>query len=517
MKALPIYKRKQMVPMAIIKPEYILAVDQGTTASRAKIFNKNGRRVTETETEIPQLFPQSGWVEENPHDIWHSVQTVIASAMINSGVRPDEIKAIGIANQRETAIVWDKATGQPIYNAIVWQSTQSSEIVENMRAAGHEDLIQTKTGLPLSTVFSASKIRWILDHVEHAQERAEAGELLFGTVDTWLTWKLTGGTAFVTDYTNASRTMLFNINDLTWDDDLLALFNIPAIMLPEIKTSSEVYGTTEAYQFFGGEVPIAGLAGDQQAAMIGQMGFDEGFTKNTYGAGSFILMNTGDTPVKSTHKLIATVAYAMQGEIKYALEGSIFVAGSAIQWLHDGLHMISTEPETKAAATNSTNDDEVYFVPAFSGLSAPYWDADARGAVFGITRGTNRDDFIKATLQSIAYQTRDVIETMRADTGYDISVMNADGSASRNAYLMQFQADILDAEIKRAADEETTALGAAFLAGLAVGYWDSIDQIREMTVDGRDFYPDMEPDRRKKLYHGWQQAVKATQVFKPKQ
>jgi glycerol kinase len=502
--------------MAIIKPEYILAVDQGTTASRAKIFNKNGRRVTETETNIPQIYPHSGWVEENPHDIWHSVQSVIASAMINSGVRPDEIQAIGIANQRETTIVWDKGTGQPIYNAIVWQSNQTSEIIEQLRADGKETFIQEKTGLPLSTVFSASKIRWILDHVDGAQARAEAGELLFGTVDTWLTWKLSGGAAFVTDFTNASRTMLFNINDLAWDDELLELFNVPRIMLPEIRTSSEVYGTTEPYQFFGGQVPIAGLAGDQQASMVGQMGFDEGFIKNTYGAGSFILMNTGDEPVKSEHKLISTIAYAMEGEIKYAIEGSIFVAGSAIQWLHDGLHMISTEPETKTAANNSTNDDEVYFVPAFSGLSAPYWDPDARGAVFGITRGTNRDDFIKATLQSIAYQTRDVIETMRADTGYDIESMNADGSASRNAYLMQFQADILDAEIRRAADEDTTALGAAFLAGLAVGYWESTDEIREMTVAGRDFDPEMDEDRRETLYHGWKQAVKATQAFKPK-
>lgn len=501
--------------MAIIKPEYILAIDQGTTSSRAKIFNKNGRRVTETETEITATYPHSGWVEQSPQDIWHSVQTVIASAMINSGVRPDEIKAIGIANQRETTIIWDKATGQPIYNAISWQSNQSVAIIEKLRSDGHADMIQAKTGLPLSTAFSGSKIRWILDQVPGAQERAEAGELLFGTVDTWLVWKLSGGKAFVTDHTNASRTMLFNINTLTWDPELLALFNIPNAMLPEIKTSSEVYTTTESYQFFGGEVPIAGLAGDQQAALIGQMGFETGFTKNTYSAGSFILLNTGDTPVVSSHDLVATVAYSMQGEVKYALEGAIFVAGSAIQWLHDGLKMIDNEPETRTAAEQSTNDDEVYFVPAFSGLSAPYWDPHARGAVFGVTRGTNRNDFIKATLQAIAYQTRDVIETMRQDTGFEIKSMHADGSASRNQYLMQFQADILDAEILRATDEETTALGVAFLAGLAVDYWESVEDIKNMTIAGRTFKPTMPTSRREQLYHGWQNAVAATQLFKP--
>lgn len=501
--------------MAIIKPEYILAVDQGTTASRAKIFNQNGRRVTEAETPVPQSYPHPGWIEQNPHDIWHSVQSVIASAMINSGVRPDEIKAIGIATQRETTIVWDKQTGQPIYNAIGWQSTQTTAIVEKLRADGYAEMLHEKTGLPLNTAFSASKLRWILDNVPNAQQRAEQGELLFGTVDTWLVWKLSGGKAFVTDYTNASRTMLFNINTLTWDAELLKLFNIPATMLPAIKTSSEVYATTESYQFFGGQVPIAGLAGDQQAALIGQMGFETGFTKNTYGAGSFILLNTGDQPVKSSHNLIATVAYAMQGEIKYALEGSIFVAGSAIQWLHDGLHMIETEPETKDAALRSTNANEVYFVPAFSGLSAPYWDPNARGAVFGVSRGTNKDDFIKATLQSIAYQTRDVIETLRADTGFAISTMHADGSAARNTYLMQFQADILNANVHRSVDEETTALGAAFLAGLAVGYWDSIEDIKSMTVTGRTFTPTMSQAEQNKLYHGWQQAVRATQIFKP--
>lgn len=319
----------------------------------------------------------------------------------------------------------------------------------------------------------------------------------------------------MTDHTNASRTMLFNIHTLTWDDELLNLFNIPTSMLPAIKTSSEVYTTTESYQFFGGEVPIAGLAGDQQAALIGQMGFETGFTKNTYSAGSFILLNTGDKPVVSSHDLVATVAYSMQGEVKYALEGAIFVAGSAIQWLHDGLKMINNEPETRTAAEQSTNDDEVYFVPAFSGLSAPYWDPHARGAIFGVTRGTNRNDFIKATLQAIAYQTRDVIETMRQDTGFEIKTMHADGSASRNQYLMQFQADILDAEVLRATDEETTALGVAFLAGLAVDYWESVEDIKNMTIAGRTFKPNMDKQRREKLYHGWQNAVAATQLFKP--
>lgn len=501
--------------MAIVKPEYILSIDQGTTSSRAKIFNKNGRRVTETESEISAVYPHAGWVEQNPNDIWHSVQTVIASALINSGIQPDEIKAIGIANQRETTVVWDKESGQPIYNAISWQSNQSEAVIAPLRDTTTQTMIQTKTGLPLSTVFSASKIRWILDHVPGAQARAEAGELLFGTIDTWLVWKLSGGSAYVTDHTNASRTMLFNIHTLAWDDELLAIFNIPKQMLPAIKTSSEVYANTAPFQFFGGCVPIAGLAGDQQAALIGHMGFETGFTKNTYSAGSFILLNTGDKPIMSSHNLISTIAYSMQGEVKYALEGSIFVAGSAIQWLHDGLKLVTSEPETRQAALASTNNDEVYFVPAFSGLSAPYWNPTARGAVFGITRGTNRNDFIKATLQSIAYQTKDVIDTMRQDTGFPIDTLHTDGSASRNSYLMQFQADILHAKILRAADEETTALGAAFLAGLAVDYWQSTDDIKQMTVAGRSFTPEMSTQRRIQLYHGWQQAVYATQLFKP--
>lgn len=501
--------------MAIINSEYILAIDQGTTASRATIFNKNGRRVTETESKINSIYPKSGFVEQNPNDIWHSVQTVIASAMINSGVKPEEIKAIGIANQRETTIIWDKNTGQPVYNAISWQSNQSNEIIEKLRSNGLEEKIQKLTGLPLSPTFSASKIRWILDNIENGQTRAQNGELLFGTVDTWLVWKLSGGKAFITDHTNASRTMLFNINTLKWDEELLALFDIPMAMLPKIKTSSEVYAMTESYQFFGGTVPIAGLAGDQQAALIGQMGFETGFTKNTYSAGSFILLNTGNKPIMSDNKLISTVAYSMQGEVKYALEGSIFVAGSAIQWLHDGLKIVDNEPQTKKAALESTNDDELYFVPAFLGLSAPYWDLSAKGAVFGITRATNQNDFIKATLQSIAYQTKDVINTMKKDTGFDINTMHADGSASRNTYLMQFQADILNATIIRATDEETTALGVAFLAGLAVDYWQSFEDIKNMTVAGRTFSPDMNEKRRNKLYKGWQSAVNATQLFKP--
>lgn len=501
--------------MALKEPEtYILSIDQGTTTTRAMIFDHNGRKVIEASKPLPQYYPQPGWVEQDANEIWNSVLSVIASAMIDGSVHPEYIKGIGISNQRETTVVWDRETGNPIYHAIGWQSKQTAPIAKKLIEDGHKDLIHSHTGLVIDSYFSATKIRWILDHVEGAQERAEKGELAFGTIDSWLIWRLSGGKLHVTDYTNASRTMLFNITDLQWDAEILKLLNIPESMLPEVHSSSEVYGTTENYEFYGEQVPIAGVAGDQQAALIGQMAFKPGMIKNTYGDGAFIVMNTGEEPQFSKNNLLTTIAYDINGKLKYALEGSIFVAGSAISWLADELRIIDNVPQSRQAAMKSENDDEVYVVPAFNGLGAPYWDQDAQGAVFGLTRGSNREDFVKATLQSVAYQTRDIIETMEKDTGMKIPEILADGGASRNRYLMQFQADILNINIKRAADEDTSAMGAAFLAGLAIGFWDSLDEIVEIYEEGRLFEPQMEAPRRKRLYRGWQNAVAATRMFK---
>src|SRR5699024_795243 len=379
--------------------------------------------------------------------------------------------------------------------------------------AGHKELFHQKTGLVIDAYFSATKIRWILDHVEGAQERAEKGELLFGTIDTWLVWKLTNGATYVTDYTNAARTMLFNINDLQWDEEILEILNIPTTMLPEVKSNSEIYGTTASFHFYGGEVPISGMAGDQQAALFGQLAFEKGMVKNTYGTGSFIIMNTGEEALISKNNLLTTIGYSINGKVNYALEGSIFVAGSAIQWLRDGLKMIESSPESERLAEKSTNNDEVYIVPAFTGLGAPYWNSDARGSVFGLTRGTTREDFVKATLQSIAYQVRDIIETMQNDSGIEIPVLKVDGGAAMNDFLLQFQADILGIEIARATNLETTALGAALLAGLAVGFWRDMDEIRSLNATSQLFKPEMNNARKEQLYRGWQKAVAATQLF----
>ncbi|WP_277631011.1 glycerol kinase GlpK [Atopococcus tabaci] len=495
--------------------KYIMAIDQGTTSSRAIIYDKQINPVGSSQKEFTQLFPQSGWVEQNPHEIWNSVQSVIAGAFIESGIKPKEIAAIGITNQRETAIVWDKETGYPIYNAVVWQSRQSAPIAEKLKQEGYEEMVHQKTGLTIDAYFSATKIRWILDHVEGAQERAEKGELLFGTVDTWLVWKLSGGDAFVTDYSNASRTMLYNIHDLDWDQDILDLLNIPRQMLPEVVSNSQVYGHTKNYHFYGTEIPIAGMAGDQQAALFGQMGFEPGMVKNTYGTGSFIVMNTGETPQLSDNNLLTTIGYGINGKVYYALEGSIFVAGSAVQWLRDGLKMIENSAESELFAKASKSKNDVYVVPAFTGLGAPYWDSDARGAVFGLTRGTTREDFVKATLQSIAYQSKDVIDTMKQDAGIEIPLLKVDGGAARNRWLMQFQADILGIDVQPAHNLETTALGAAYLAGLAVGYWKDLDEIRSLYEEGEVFKPSMADNTREKLYHNWKVAVEATQTFKP--
>ncbi|HEO1899148.1 TPA: glycerol kinase GlpK [Streptococcus agalactiae] len=493
--------------------KYIMAIDQGTTSSRAIIFNKKGEKIASSQKEFPQIFPQAGWVEHNANQIWNSVQSVIAGAFIESSIKPGQIEAIGITNQRETTVVWDKKTGLPIYNAIVWQSRQTAPIADQLKQEGHTNMIHEKTGLVIDAYFSATKVRWILDHVPGAQERAEKGELLFGTIDTWLVWKLTDGLVHVTDYSNAARTMLYNIKELKWDDEILELLNIPKAMLPEVKSNSEVYGKTTPFHFYGGEVPISGMAGDQQAALFGQLAFEPGMVKNTYGTGSFIIMNTGEEMQLSQNNLLTTIGYGINGKVHYALEGSIFIAGSAIQWLRDGLRMIETSSESEGLAQSSTSDDEVYVVPAFTGLGAPYWDSNARGSVFGLTRGTSKEDFVKATLQSIAYQVRDVIDTMQVDSGIDIQQLRVDGGAAMNNLLMQFQADILGIDIARAKNLETTALGAAFLAGLSVGYWEIMDELKELNATGQLFQATMNESRKEKLYKGWRKAVKATQVF----
>ena len=492
--------------------KYIMAIDEGTTSTRAIIFDKKGQQVASIAQEFTQYFPNPGWVEHDAEEIWHAVQITASTALINAGLRPDQIAGVGITNQRETTVIWDKQTGRPIYHAIVWQSRQSTALAEKLKK-DYGQLIQDKTGLIVDPYFSATKIRWILDHVAGAQERAEKGELLFGTIDSWLVWKLTRGQVHVTDYTNASRTMLFNIHDLTWDAEILDLLNIPRSLLPEVKSNSEIYGETDPYQFFGGKVLISGMAGDQQAALFGQLALRPGMVKNTYGTGSFIVMNTGDKAVKSENNLLTTIGYAINGQVTYALEGSVFVAGSAIQWLRDSVKLLSSAPDSEKAALESTNDNEVYVVPAFTGLGAPYWDAEARGAIFGLTRGTSDKDLIKATLQSLAYQTRDVVATMEKDSGIAIPVLRVDGGASNNNYLLQFQADILGKTIERAADLETTGLGAAFLAGLAVGYWDSVDDLQAIAKTGARFEGKMEEEEKERLYAGWQRAVAATRFF----
>lgn len=493
---------------------YIMAIDQGTTSSRAIIYDKAGKHKGSAQKEFTQYFPQEGWVEHDANEIWNSVQSVIAGAFIESGLKPSQIAGIGITNQRETTIIWDKKTGQPIYHAIVWQSRQSSEIANDLKKAGHETLFHNKTGLVIDSYFSATKIRWILNHVKGAQERAEKGELLFGTIDSWLLWKLTDGEVHVTDYSNASRTMLYNIHELKWDEEILEILNIPKALLPQVKSNSEIYGVTKSFHFFGAEVPISGMAGDQQAALFGQMAFEAGMIKNTYGTGSFIVMNTGEQAQISKNKLLTTIAYGINGKVYYALEGSIFVAGSSIQWLRDGLKMLEKSSDSEAAARQSTNHNEVYVVPAFVGLGAPYWDQEARGAMFGLTRGTTKEDIIKATLQSIAYQVRDVIGTMKEDSGIDIPVLKVDGGAANNEYLMQFQADILNIPLQRASDLETTALGAAFLAGLAVGFWKDLEELKESYEAGKIFQVQMSNEQRERLYNGWEKAVNATRAFK---
>lgn len=494
--------------------QYILSLDQGTTSSRAILFNKKGEIVHIAQKEFTQHFPKPGWVEHNANEIWGSILAVIAGVLSEASVKPEQVAAIGITNQRETTVVWDKHTGLPVYNAIVWQSRQTADICEQLKQQGYDELFRAKTGLLIDAYFSGTKVKWILDNVEGAREKAEKGDLLFGTIDTWLIWKLSGGQAHVTDYSNASRTLLFNIHELKWDDEILDILGIPKSMLPEVRPSSEVYATTVPYHFFGQEVPIAGAAGDQQAALFGQACFEEGMAKNTYGTGCFMLMNTGEKAVQSKHGLLTTIAWGIDGKVEYALEGSIFVAGSAIQWLRDGLRMIKQAQDSEAYAEKVASTDGVYVVPAFVGLGTPYWDSDVRGAVFGLTRGTTKEHFIRATLESLAYQTKDVLTSMEADSGISLKTLRVDGGAVKNNFLMQFQSDILGVPVERPVINETTALGAAYLAGLAVGYWKDRSEIATQWQLERSFEPRMDKEKQKALYDGWKKAVKAAMVFK---
>lgn len=485
---------------------YLMALDQGTTSSRCIIFNKQGEIVSSAQKEFTQYFPKSGWVEQNPSEIWSSELGVMVEAMAGSGIESSEIAAIGITNQRETTIVWDKVTGEPIYNAIVWQCRRTAQMIEELKRKGYEEIIKKKTGLILDPYFSATKIAWILENVEGAREKAERGGLLFGTVDTWLIYKLTKGRVHATDYTNASRTMLFNIHTLSWDNELLELFHIPKSMLPEVKNSSELYGFTDE-TVFGGRVAIAGVAGDQQAALFGQCCFNEGEAKNTYGTGCFLLMNTGEKAVESKHGLLTTIAVGIDGKVKYALEGSVFVAGAAVKWLRDELELIHSAKETYELAVSVKDSNGVYVVPAFTGLGAPYWDAYARGAVFGLSRGTTKAHFVRAVLESLAYQTMDVIKAMEEDAKIALKSLRVDGGASENDFLLQFQADILGADILRPEVIETTALGAAYLAGLAVGYYKNTSEIRENWQLNNTFISDIDDGQRRRLYEGWKDAV----------
>ncbi|MTD31156.1 glycerol kinase GlpK [Planomicrobium sp. YIM 101495] len=494
--------------------QFILSLDQGTTSTRAMLVNRGGSVVKTAQQEFEQHFPEPGWVEHDALEIWNSVLACIAEVLRKAQVAPEQIAGIGITNQRETAVVWNKETGLPVHRAIVWQSRQTEAICQQLREEGHEEMVKTKTGLLLDPYFSGTKIKWLLDHVPGARAQAENGELLFGTMDTWLLYKLSGGMAHITDFSNASRTLLFNIHELQWDAELLKMLDVPESMLPEVRSSSEVYAHTDHAHFFGLDVPIAGIAGDQQAALFGQACFEEGMAKTTFGTGSFMLMNTGEKAVQSEHGLLTTIAWGLDGKVEYALEGSIFVAGSAIQWLRDGLRMINHAEDSEQYAERVESAEGLYLVPAFVGLGTPYWDSDARGAMFGLTRGTTKEHFIRATLEALAYQTRDVLEAMAADSGIGIASLRVDGGAVKNNFLMQFQSDILGVPVDRPDEDETTALGAAFLAGLAVGFWEKKEDIAAQWRIDRTFTAEMEEGRRESLYDGWKRAVSATREYK---
>ena len=487
--------------------KYIMALDQGTTSSRAILFDKEGNVVATSQKEFTQFYPKIGWVEHNPMEIWGSQSGVMREVLETNSIRPEEVCAIGITNQRETTIVWEKSTVKPIYNAIVWQCRRTSEICDELKEKGSEKLIKDKTGLILDAYFSATKIKWILDNVEGAREKAENGELLFGTVDTWLIWNLTRGKVHVTDYTNAARTMLYNIKELKWDDEILEILDIPKSMLPDVKPSSYIYGHTDEGMLSGAQIPIAGCAGDQQAALFGQTCFEEGSAKNTYGTGCFMLMNTGENIVESKHGLLTTIAWGVDGKVEYALEGSIFIGGASIQWLRDELRVLYDAKQSEFYANSVKDTNGVYVVPAFAGLGAPYWDMYARGAIMGLTRGANRAHLVRATLESIAYQVKDVLNAMQEDSGLKLKDLRVDGGASSNNFLMQFQSDILDVNIDRPKVVETTALGAAYLAGLAVEFYNNKDEIKKSWIIDREFIPNMSDDKRNLLYKGWKKAV----------
>jgi glycerol kinase len=491
--------------------KYVIALDQGTTSSRAIIFDKNTNIISTAQREFTQLYPEPGWVEHNPMEIWATQRSVLTEVIARSGISLKDVAAIGITNQRETTIVWDKKTGEPVYNAIVWQCRRTADICEKLKEKGLEEYIKENTGLILDAYFSGTKLKWILDNVKGARERAEKGELLFGTVDTWLVWKLTAGKVHVTDYTNASRTMLFNIKELKWDKKILKELDIPENMLPEVRNSSEVYGYTKMGLTMGEEsgtdIPIAGMAGDQQAALFGQACFNSGDTKNTYGTGCFMLMNTGERCIKSSNGLLTTIAIGIDNKIEYALEGSVFIAGAAIQWLRDEMKFFSDAADTEYFATKIENNGGVYLVPAFVGLGSPYWDMYARGTIVGLTRGSNRNHIIRAALEAIAYQSKDLIEAMKEDSGLSFSTLKVDGGAVRNNFLMQFQADILNTDVLRPEITETTALGAAYLAGLAVGFWKDKENIVKNWKLNRKFTPNLSEELRNKYFKGWKKAV----------
>ena len=487
--------------------KYVMALDAGTTSNRCILFNEKGEMCSVAQKEFTQYFPKPGWVEHNANEIWSSQLSVAVEAMAQIGANAEDIAAIGITNQRETTIVWDKMTGEPVYNAIVWQCRRTSEYCDSLKEKGLTDKFREKTGLVIDAYFSGTKLKWILDNVPGVRERAEKGELLFGTVETWLIWKLTKGSVHVTDYSNASRTMLFNINTLQWDDEILAELNIPKCMLPEAKPSSCVYGESDPV-FFGGPIKIAGAAGDQQSALFGQTCFNPGEAKNTYGTGCFMLMNTGEKPVFSKNGLVTTIAWGLDGKVNYALEGSIFVAGASIQWLRDEMRLIDSSPDSEYMAKKVKDTNGCYVVPAFTGLGAPHWDQYARGTIVGITRGVNKYHIIRATLESLAYQTNDVLQAMQADSGIQLEALKVDGGASANNLLMQIQSDIIQAPVHRPKCVETTAMGAAYLAGLAVGYWaNKEDVIKNWAIDCA-FAPEIEPEERDKKVKGWNKAVK---------
>ncbi|WP_053982359.1 glycerol kinase GlpK [Niameybacter massiliensis] len=490
-------------------PKYIMSLDQGTTSSRCILFNEKGLIESVAQKEFTQIYPKAGWVEHDPAEIWFTQISVATEAMQHINASASDIAALGITNQRETTVVWDKATGRPIYNAIVWQCRRTSEYCDSLKEEGYDQVIKDKTGLILDAYFSGTKVKWILDNVEGAREKAERGELLFGTIDTWLIWNLTNGKVHVTDYSNASRTLLFNIHTLKWDEDILAKLNIPLCMLPEVKPSSCVYGETDP-SLLGGAIPIGGAAGDQQAALFGQVCHKPGTAKNTYGTGCFLLMNTGEQAITSKNGLLTTIAWGLDGKVEYALEGSIFIAGAAIQWLRDELRMIDHASHTETYAKSVPDTNGVYVVPAFTGLGAPYWDQYARGTVVGLTRGVKKEHFIRATLESLAYQTYDVLKAMQEDSGIELKALKVDGGACANNFLMQFQSDILGVQVDRPEIIETTALGAAYLAGLAVGYWKDKEDISKNWALSRSFIPKMDTKKCDELLVGWHKAVKCS-------